>query len=338
MSLTHLLDDTVDQKLLQLARTEREVLTDVLLHLQEVDRRRLYSKHKFPSLFEYTTKRLGYSEDQAGRRISAMKELPAIESKIESGALTLSHLVRAQSMFRREKKADRKRTSIQKIELLSMIEKSSIRETDKTLEQMTHVPLPAKKVEPLSLDQFDEALQAKLKRLLEVRSHTIDSNDLHALIDQLADLGITHWDPVAKAERALLRTQKRNQKPKPSQVEHETDFATLAPKPTPIATTIDAPRPATFKVNQRKTRYIQAATNHRLFLRDRGRCDNCGGTMCIQKDHNASFALGGSNEFENLRLLCRSCNQRHAIETYGIEKMSSYLKSPSRRYRAALTS
>ncbi|MES2965761.1 MAG: hypothetical protein V4760_17905, partial [Bdellovibrionota bacterium] len=124
MSLTHLLDDVVDQKLLQLVRTEREVLTDVLQHLQEVDRRRLYSKHKFPSLFGYATKRLGYSEDQAGRRISAMrllKELPAIESKIESGALTLSHLVRAQSMFRREKKADRKRTSVQKIELLTMI-------------------------------------------------------------------------------------------------------------------------------------------------------------------------------------------------------------------------
>ncbi|MES2964889.1 MAG: HNH endonuclease signature motif containing protein [Bdellovibrionota bacterium] len=88
-------------------------------------------------------------------------------------------------------------------------------------------------------------------------------------------------------------------------------------------------------MNQRKTRYIAAATNHRLFLRDRGRCDNCGGTMRIQKDHNVSFAMGGSNEIDNLRLLCRSCNQRHAIETFGIEKMLSYLKAPSRAYRSS---
>ncbi|MES2965242.1 MAG: HNH endonuclease signature motif containing protein [Bdellovibrionota bacterium] len=212
-----------------------------------------------------------------------------------------------------------------------MIEKSSIRETDKTLEQMTHVPLPARKVEPLSLDHFDGALQAKLKRLLEVRSHNIEANDLHGLIDQLADLGLKHFDPVVKAERALLRSERKSQKSETSQDEFVTKFISIAPAQ--MAATVDAPRPATFKVNQRKTRYVHAATNHRLFLRDRGRCTNCGGSMRIQKDHRNSFAIGGSNEIENLQLLCRSCNQRHAIETYGIEKMSRFLKEPCLEYR-----
>ncbi len=341
MNLTHLSDDELVENTRKLVRTEREVLTDILHHLLETERRRLFSKYRCESLHAYAVKEMNYTEDQAGRRISAMrllKELPAIEAKIESGALTLSHLVRAQSMFRREKKAERPRTSSQKLELLSLIEKASIRDTDRTLEQMTYVPLPAKKTEPLSLDQFDDVLQAKLKRLLAVRSHTINPTDLHALINQLADLGLKHFDPIAKAERALLRSEKKRQKSEALNCEPKTcltvpvQVRAAAPAASPTPTKVDAPRPATFKVNQRKTRYIVAATNHRLFLRDRGRCDNCGSTMRIQKDHNVAFARGGTNEIENLRLLCRSCNQRHAIETYGIEKMSTYLKDPHANY------
>jgi hypothetical protein len=46
---------------------------------------------------------LHYSEGQAGRRIQAMrliKEIPEIEQKIESGALSLSNISQAQSFFR----------------------------------------------------------------------------------------------------------------------------------------------------------------------------------------------------------------------------------------------
>ncbi|MEK7357433.1 MAG: HNH endonuclease [Bdellovibrionota bacterium] len=49
----------------------------------------------------------------------------------------------------------------------------------------------------------------------------------------------------------------------------------------------------------------------------------------------APFALGGSNDLENLRLVCRSCNQRSAIEVYGAKKMESYLKEPQTNYFAS---
>ncbi|MEK7357089.1 MAG: HNH endonuclease signature motif containing protein [Bdellovibrionota bacterium] len=49
------------------------------------------------------------------------------------------------------------------------------------------------------------------------------------------------------------------------------------------------------------------------------------------------FALGGPNELENLRLVCRSCNQRSAIEVYGVEKMENYIKAPIAIYNPVTT-
>ncbi|MEK7355969.1 MAG: HNH endonuclease signature motif containing protein [Bdellovibrionota bacterium] len=82
----------------------------------------------------------------------------------------------------------------------------------------------------------------------------------------------------------------------------------------------------------RRTRYISAATDHRLFDKYRGLCSNCGTGRAIERDHIVSFAMGGSNDFENLQLLCRNCNQRKAIETYGVDVMRSFLREPDQSY------
>jgi len=63
MQLRHLSDEALDQATLGLAKREREILTEVLHHLREIERRRLYSALKYQSLFDYAQRRLGYSED-----------------------------------------------------------------------------------------------------------------------------------------------------------------------------------------------------------------------------------------------------------------------------------
>src|ERR1700679_3901741 len=88
-----------------LVQKERAVTMEVLRHLQEIERRKLYCK--YGSLFDYAVHELGYSEAAAGRRIQAMRlmtEIPEIESKIESGALNLSNICQAQGFFRDIKK------------------------------------------------------------------------------------------------------------------------------------------------------------------------------------------------------------------------------------------
>ncbi|MBS1983416.1 MAG: hypothetical protein JST16_04520, partial [Bdellovibrionales bacterium] len=87
----------------ELVQKERAVTMDVLWHLQEIERRKLFADLKYPSLFEYAVHELGYSEAAAGRRIQAMRlmtELPEVAPKIESGALSLSNICQARSFFR----------------------------------------------------------------------------------------------------------------------------------------------------------------------------------------------------------------------------------------------
>ena len=107
MNLKSVSDQILLNETDRLVQQERELLIEILRHLREIERRRLFSALGFKSLFEYAVRRLKYSEDQAGRRISAMrlmKELPEIEEKIEAGSLTLTNLGLVQSLFRQEEK------------------------------------------------------------------------------------------------------------------------------------------------------------------------------------------------------------------------------------------
>ncbi|UOD83545.1 MULTISPECIES: HNH endonuclease [Paenarthrobacter] len=46
-----------------------------------------------------------------------------------------------------------------------------------------------------------------------------------------------------------------------------------------------------------------------IWARDEGRCQNCGTTTELQFDHIIPLALNGSNNIENLQLLCGPCNR-----------------------------
>lgn len=46
-----------------------------------------------------------------------------------------------------------------------------------------------------------------------------------------------------------------------------------------------------------------------IMERDRGTCVECGSTAEIQFDHIIPLALGGSNNVENLQILCGPCNR-----------------------------
>ena len=74
-----------------------------------------------------------------------------------------------------------------------------------------------------------------------------------------------------------------------------------------------------------------AAIRRFVFKRDE-KCQNCGSSHAPEQDHIKPQAHGGNSTKENLRWLCRSCNQRAAIEKFGMAKMQKYLKSPQVPY------
>jgi 5-methylcytosine-specific restriction endonuclease McrA len=216
---------------------ERRALTSVLHHLREINDRRLFSKLKFPSLYEYAIKELKYTEGEALARIRAMKMLavfPEIESKIAAGTLSLTNISVVDRAYRRSgKELDRR-------DLLAKVENKSVREAKK----ITGLDgLPELKLSMISDDELRRKMLAVMGKYAHLQLSLEDL--LHMLLD----------------------------------AELENDA-----------------------------------------------CEKCGSTYALEWDHIVPKAKGGSDDPSNLRRLCRSCNQRAAIEHFGLQKMHPYLK------------
>ena len=91
----------------------------------------------------------------------------------------------------------------------------------------------------------------------------------------------------------------------------------------------DGPKPRKQKAEETAkpkppTRHIPRTTRKAVFDRDGHRCTyvaadgtRCTATHDLQVDHVQPFALGGTNEPDNLRVLCGAHNRRRAEETFG---------------------
>ena len=144
MQLQNLSDATLLINTKKLVAHERETLAEILHHLREIERRRLFASEKCESLHDYATKKLGYSDDQAYRRIAAMrllKDLPQMESRIIDGSLTLANLSLASTVIRAESKASGKAAPLsRKLELIEAVVGKSRREAQARDQQMTSLP------------------------------------------------------------------------------------------------------------------------------------------------------------------------------------------------------
>lgn len=60
---------------------------------------------------------------------------------------------------------------------------------------------------------------------------------------------------------------------------------------------------------QRDSRRIPHAVKVAVFQRDGGKCVQCGRSEYLEYDHEIPWSLGGATSEDNLRLLCRRCNQ-----------------------------
>jgi 5-methylcytosine-specific restriction endonuclease McrA len=78
--------------------------------------------------------------------------------------------------------------------------------------------------------------------------------------------------------------------------------------------------------NRKKTagdsRYVQVGLKAKIWKNDKGKCSNCDSIFALEVDHLRPYAVGGKTKEENLRLLCRSCNQRKSLVYFGKKKFN----------------
>ncbi len=95
--LRALTDVVLEERLHALVRRERGVTAELLAHLAEVDARRLCGGKAEASLFPYCVRVLGYSEDEASKRIQAARTaraFPVIYELVAGGQLTQTVITR----------------------------------------------------------------------------------------------------------------------------------------------------------------------------------------------------------------------------------------------------
>ena len=347
MNLKHLKDKELLQKTQQLVQNERQVLTQVLHHLKEVDRRKLFSELGHQSLFAYCIRELQYSEGQASRRIQAMrlvKELPEIEKKIESGTLSLSNLSRAQSYFREKKKQeDQKRIPpSHKLEVLEKLENKSAREGEKILLKLQpEQSLPKEKERTLTETHTEirfimtQGLKSQLEELRSLFGPRGVSMSFSELIHSMTQLSL-------ETLRAKKFGKKRSQankgvnlnEPNSKHKEEDTiststtsqckegNFQVIDKKRVNNSFTQQLRQSA--KLCSKNPRAVSKALRYQVWKRDQRQCVQCGSQRNLNLDHIQPLALGGETSLENLRLLCFHCNQRQAIKSFGIETMEKY--------------
>jgi hypothetical protein len=143
MNLNHLTDRTLLSDTKLLVSKELELTTKILHHLKEIQKRRLFSDLRYPSLFAYCVGELGYSEGSAQRRIVAsrmLEDIPEIEAKIEDGILSLTNICQANQFFRKQSI----KTPLEKVVILQQIENLSKDECEKKLLQISGLEKQAK--------------------------------------------------------------------------------------------------------------------------------------------------------------------------------------------------
>lgn len=317
-----------DQQLLEntknLATKEREIIVEVLQHLLEVNFRKLFSP-RYKSLFEYATKELGYSEDQAARRISAMrllKEVPQIETEISNGKLNLTTLGLAQTHFRNEATPTK-----EKAEILKSIEGKSTREVMRELVCRSSEPdrLRPETVKPVSettneltiylKDEELEKISTLKGRFAHKHPHLSNSD----LVKMLLDLALRQTDPAKEPSRV-----RKNDAAVPAAPRMKSAMADKSSDATSIEELQKVLDVATTNGNK-KVSNSQARTPGRPLKREvwrssNGQCQMCGSHHALEYDHQIPFALGGATTEQNLRLLCRNCNQRESIKMFGIRR------------------
>ena len=104
-TLDRLSDDELLRRLDELVSHSRRVEADLVAHIGEVERRRLYAREASPSMFAYCRERLHLSEAEAYMRIRvarAARKHPLLLDMLRDGRLHLSAIVRLLPVLTRE--------------------------------------------------------------------------------------------------------------------------------------------------------------------------------------------------------------------------------------------
>lgn len=317
MSLRKLKNSELHEKLSLLAQRERKLLREVLLHIIEVDRRKLFLEKAYPNMYEYLVQGIGYSAASAQRRIDAariMAQVPELGIKIEQGAVNLSQLSQVQKTIRFIKKnSDTKITLAKKAELIKKIENKSFKETELVLAQEFSLPevheekVKVQKDESVRIEMtFSKEEMELITQAQALLGHSLEKQNLS--IKSIKDL-LVYCSRKVVQQKMQNKPQARDKNKAQVQVKNR-DQEQSQPSVRLVGERIEKVIP------QAEGVVLSQAIKNQIWQRDQY-CqfkDNLTGKICgsqnyLEVDHIKPQWANGGHEIKNLRILCSSHNK-----------------------------
>jgi hypothetical protein len=340
MKLAALTDNQLLSTLTEMVVSERKLVVQTVLYLIEVEDRRLHLKLAYSSVFDFCRRRLGFSEGEAFRRMTAarlVRRFPSLLARLERGELHLSglallrnHLTDANHEELANEASNKSKREIEEL----LARRAPKPDVPATIRQLPSPRLPAASVEPsLPTPSFagptpPSPLQspppAPLSPAVVPPSASPRPSPpprLEPLAPERYKLQFTASSELkAKLERAIELLRHQN----PSG-----DFAYIFEKALDaLLTNVEKTRvPNTTrpqKPRASKRGHVPAATRRKVFARDGEQCSfrDAAGNRCperafLQLNHIEERALGGSDDADNLESMCFAHNKFLAEQTFG---------------------
>ncbi len=352
-SLRHLESHVLLQDTSRLAAQDRGTTAQLLAHIAEVDRRGLFRDVGYPNMFAYCMGELRFSEDMAGKRITAarlVRRFPAVFDKVAEGRLTLTALcllskplrpLRPQEAFEILCAAERK-TNEQVRELLA----DRFPQPDlerRVLALDTHAPHAPERAQVLdNAPSTTAAIHCETStRHVSEPTSTMPSQTNSELAPIAVAPTTAKTTPLSPGRYGLQLTIPEETYEKWCRLGDllapgvpRNDFAqrldralddSLAKVEGRRFGKTDSPRKAR---PSKKAGHIPAAVKREVHERDGGQCtfENASGQRCERRgdrqyDHVRPKAMGGMSTAANLRLRCHAHNQLEAERMFGVEFM-----------------
>lgn len=297
MSIETLTNEELTNRIDILRSKEREVVLKFLLYLGEFEKRRLYLGLGYASLYDFCTRKLGYSDGAAYRRIESARCLrlhPELAENFLKGEVSICTISTASRAIKEEKAEIKDIIGKSKSEVESLVAPlipvSKPREVIKeikvtplvTSKDISIFPPPVEVKDPVPESRYeikfsvDKETYEKIQSVKAKLSNKLGSNlSIESIFNELLN------DFVAE--------------PKPKE---------------------------RTKIND-NSRYIPISVKREVLGRDNHQCSyvspdgvKCTAKHYLQFDHVRPFAIGGKSNSENIRLLCSAHNRARIAETF----------------------
>ncbi|MBX3189140.1 MAG: HNH endonuclease [Labilithrix sp.] len=340
----------------------RRLVAKLIAYLIEIEERRLHLERACPSLFDFCRRRLGMSEGEAYRRITAarlVKRCPSLLAHIDRGDITLSTVVLLRDHL----------TEATVAELVDATRGKTKREVEELLARRAPRPDVPAKIRKLPERVVTNEPGANAGPSASVGTRTSAAPDVatanagsHQAPPHEAAPPRPRLEPLSPSRHKLQMTISTEVREKLERardlMRHRNPSGDLA---VVLESALDAllvklekerlaktsrPRrepsvPAAPTAASREKTGVARAVRREVFARDGEQCTyvdgqgrRCPSRAFLELDHVEARALGGTNAAANLRVRCRSHNQLHAEQVFGKAHVAREIHLRQRMYQA----